>query len=105
MKLLFFTLLLFAQNALFAQLFVSPRQVCQDGNDKLIQAELRIILTGDSVILSRQNERTAYALNSVRKTRKGVSVRFGQTNKLILFLNKEQAAFLVLGNAHYYCWL
>jgi hypothetical protein len=105
MKLLFFALFLFAQNALFAQLFVSPRQIQQDGNDRLIQTELRIILTGDSVILARANERTAYALNSVRKTRKGVSVRFGQTNKLILFYHKQQAAFLVVADAHYYCWL
>ena len=100
-----FCLLFLAQNALFAQLFVSPRQVCQDGNDKLIETELRIILTGDSVIIQRSNERTAYPLQSVRKTRKGVSVRFGRSNKIVLFYHKEQAFTMVLGEAHYFGWL
>jgi hypothetical protein len=103
-KLLILALALCAQTA-FAQLFVSPRQVCQDGNDKLIEAELRIVLTGDSVILSRANERNSYPLRSVRKTRNGVVVKFGQSNKIVLFYHKEQAAFLVLGDAHYFCWL
>ena len=113
MKLLYlFCLLFLAQNALFAQLFVSPRQVCQDGNDKLIETELRIILTGDSVILSRTNERNSYPLRSVRRTRKGVVVKFGQPtvkngqfNKIVLFYHKEQAFTMVLGDAHYFGWL
>jgi hypothetical protein len=104
MKLLIFALLLFS-HAAHAQLFVSPKQIQQDGNDQLIERELRIILTGDSVILSRTNERSAYPLNSVRKTRKGVSVRFGQSNKIVLFYHKEQAFTLLLGEAHYFGWL
>jgi hypothetical protein len=103
-KLLILALILCTQST-FAQLFVSPRQVCQDGNDKLIETELRIILKGDSVILARTNERSAYPLNSVRKTRKGVSVRFGQSNKIVLFYHKEQAFTMVLGEAHYFGWL
>ena len=107
-----FLFLLFAQTTLLAQLFVSSKQIRQDGNDQLIERELRIILTGDSVILARPNERAAYKLRSVRKTRKGIVVRFGdlpsstkQGNKIILFYNKQQAFVLELGEAHYYCWL
>jgi hypothetical protein len=104
-KLLILAFVLCAQSV-FGQLFVSNKQIRQDGNDQLIETELRLVLTGDSVIIQRSNERSAYPLRSVRKTRKGIIVRFGQSNnKIILFYCKKKAFTLQLGESHYFCLL
>jgi hypothetical protein len=73
-----------------AQLYISPKQISLDGADQVIEVPLTIAITADSVYLWRNAEvKTSYPLNSIRRKKYGVSIRFG-ANKLKLHFGRLQ---------------
>ncbi len=101
-------ILLFAANFAQAQLIVSEKQICLNGNDKVIDETLKIAITGDSVFIYRPNQaRHSYPMRKVRRKKYGFNVRFGHkaANSLKVYVDRQgfpDTAFLNIGEMWYF---